>query len=191
MGLESFIGTQDLDVNELESAVFLELAAGAEPQALADNLVVKIDVPREAAEAIVGNQNARLQETMHHIADRLEMRDRPKDLESQLVDDGWPDELAKSFVAKIAQDLQGLAKDPGGNSQLLAKSRRRMLFGILWFAGGLFATWVTQYSAEHGGGNSYTLLAWGPILYGLVLFGHAALQWCRYKITRVDTPEST
>jgi hypothetical protein len=191
MGLEKFIGTEELDVSELEAAVYLELAAGAEPRALADNLVVKIDVPREDAEAMVGNQNARLQETMHHIADRLEMRDRSKDLESQLVEDGWPDDLAKSFVAKIAQELQGLAQDPGGNPQLLAKSRRRMLFGLLWFAGGSFATWFTQYSAEHGGGNTYALLAWGPILYGLVLFVHAALQWCRYKLTRVDTREST
>jgi hypothetical protein len=191
MGLEKFIGTQELDLHELASAVFLELAAGAEPQALADNLVVKIDVPREDAEVIVGNQNARLQETMHHIADRLEMRDRPKDLESQLVEDGWPNELAASFVSKIARDLQGLAKDPDGNARLLAKSRRRMLFGILWFAGGSLVTWFTQYSAEHGGGNSYALLAWGPILYGLVLFFHAAVQWSRYKLIRVDTRESS
>jgi hypothetical protein len=185
MGLERFFGAQDIDLPQLRHAVHLELAAGGDPQPLADELVVKLDLPREEAEAIVGGENARLQESMHRVADRLEMRDRPEDLARQLGDDGWPEELARGFVARIQQDLKSLAKDPAGNEQLLAKARRRMGFGVLWFAGGAFATWFSQYSAEHGGSNQYVLLAWGPIIYGLVLFGHAAFQWTRYKLTRV------
>jgi hypothetical protein len=183
MRLEKFVGTQELVLDELVDAVLLELAEGAEPDSLAQFLIEKVELPRDEAEAIVGWQNARLPERMHFIADRLEQRDRPADLAGGLVDEGWPFDLARDFVARTQRGLVELARTPAGRDQLLAKSRRRMLYGIAWFSGGVFATWLTQYAAEHGNG-SYVLLAWGPIIYGLVLFGYSAFQWCRYAVRR-------
>ncbi len=63
----------------------------------------------------------------------------------------------------------------------MAKSRRGRLFGVLWLAGGIFATWFIGHAARHGDAN-YRLLAWGPIIFGMVLFGHSAYRWCRYKV---------
>ena len=61
-----------------------------------------------------------------------------------------------------------------------------MLYGLLWFAGGAFATWITGYAAEQGNG-SYQLLAWGPIIYGLVSFAWFAFRWGRYKFGGAPT----
>jgi hypothetical protein len=181
--LQKFVGSDDLVIDELTDVVFLELAGGADPATLVWFLTEKAELPAEESAALVGNQNARLQEKMHFIADRLEQRDRPAELAGQLIDEGWPKDLAHAFVAQTGLDLKQLAKDPEGRKQLLSKSRRRMVFGLAWFAGGALATWFTQYSADHGN-NEYVLLAWGPIIYGIVLFAHSAFQWGRYKLAR-------
>ncbi len=181
--LDKFVGSDDLVIEELVESVFLELVSGANPETLVKFLTESVELPVDESAAIVGEQNARLQDRMHHIADRLEQRDRPESLAGQLVDDGWPGDLAREFVARMGLELKQLANNPEGREQLLAKSRRRMLYGVAWFAGGAFATWFTQYSADHGN-NQYVLLAWGPILYGLILFAHSAFQWGRYKLAR-------
>jgi hypothetical protein len=179
--LQKFVGPDDLVIEDLIEAVFLELASGVDPTMLVRFLTEKVELPAEDAAALVGDQNARLQERMHAIADRLEQRDRPAELAGQLIDEGWPKDLAHAFVAQTGLELKQLAKDPEGRKQLLAKTRRRMFFGLAWFGGGALATWFTHYSADHGN-NQYVLLAWGPILYGIILFAHSAFQWCRYKL---------
>jgi hypothetical protein len=185
--LGKFVGTDDLAIDELNEAVHLELASGGDPAALAAFLTERVQLPAEEAAALVGNQNARLQERMHFIADRLEERDRPAELAGQLIDEGWPEDLAHAFVARISQELVQLANDPEGRKQLLSKSRRRMLSGLAWFGGGALVTWFTQFAADHGN-SEYAVLAWGPIIYGIVLFTHAAIQWCRYSL---KSPERT
>jgi hypothetical protein len=187
MRVGEFAGPGDIEPAKLAAAVFFDLVDGVDPDDLVRFLVERIELPLDEAQALVGNENGRLQATMHGIADRLEeRRERPEMIVADLVEQGWPAAMARPFVGRMQQELAQLARTTAGRDQLLAKARRGMQFGILWFAGGAFATWITGYAAEHGNG-SYQLLAWGPIIYGMVLFGYSAFRWCRFKLAAAPT----
>lgn len=183
MRIEKFAEPGDIDPAELASAIYFDLVEGAAPETLVRFLNERVELPLEESQSLVGQQNARLEERMHATADvLLEQRERPADVISGLIAQGWQRPLAESFVARIQADLEQLARTSAGRDQLLAKSRRGMWIGLAWFAGGALATWFTGYSAEHGNG-SYQLLAWGPIAYGIALFGTSAFRWCRYRLS--------
>jgi hypothetical protein len=180
MRVEQFAGPGDIELAELASAVFFDLVEGADPGELVRFLTDKVELPPAEATEIVGQENAKLQELMLQVAERLERNARPVDIAGDLVDRDWSRVLANSFVTRMQQDLGRLAQTAAGRDQLLAASRRRMLFGLLWFGGGVLVTWFTQYAAqEHGGGHA--LIAWGAVVYGLALLGMGAYQWFRRR----------
>ena len=180
MRVTQFVGPDELDPVELGDSVHLDLAEGADPGELIRILTEQVELPPEEAQEIVGQQNAKLQEMMHYVAERLERSDRTIDIIDGLVELNWPRTLAREFVARVQQELGHLARTDEGRGQLLAASRRRMLFGLAWFGGGIFVTWFTQYSAETRGGG-YAVIAWGAILYGFALFCMGAYRWIRHK----------
>ncbi len=52
--------------------------------------------------------------------------------------------------------------------RLLERRGKRLVgFGIAWFALGLVVTIVTYSAANNAGGGVY-IVAWGPMLYGVV-----------------------
>jgi hypothetical protein len=180
MRVAKFSEPGDIDPSELASAVFFDLVEGVDPEELVRFLADRVELPLAEAQTIVGRENARVQERMHWVVEQGEQRERPAAIANRLIEQGWPGPLARGFVERVALELETLAKSSTGREQLMGVERRRMLYGLLWFGGGVFATWITGYSAEHGDGN-YQLLAWGPILFGLIQFLHAAFRWCRYK----------
>jgi len=187
MRVDRFAEPGDIEPAELASAVFFDLGEGVDPETLVRFLGERVELPLEEAQAIVGKENGRLQDRMHWVADQLEQqRQRPPAIADTLVEQDWPAALAAAFVDRTQRELSLLAQSAAGRDQLMAKSRRGMLFGLLWFAGGAFATWISQYAVEHGFG-SYLLLAWGPIIFGVVLFAHSAFRWCRHRFARTLT----
>lgn len=187
MRIEKFAEPGEIDATELGSAIYFDLAEGADPAELIRFLNERVELPLEDCQQLVGQRNAMLEEQMHVVADALvEQRERPAELIGRLAAQGWPDALAEAFVGRVQRDLEQLAQTSAGREQLMAKARRGMWIGLAWFAGGAFATWFTGYSAEHGNG-SYQLLAFGPILFGLALFGTSAVRWCRYRFSGSQT----
>ncbi len=188
MRLTRFVGSGDIDPEELTGAVFAELIDGADPGDLVRFLTRDVELPRDEAEELVGQLNARLQDTMQYVAGRLDERERPAELIDGLVADGWSKEQAARFVEHTRQELTRLSTSAEGLDQLLARSRRRMIAGIIWFAAGLAITAFTQFDAESRGGG-YALVAYGPIIYGAILFCHSAWRWSRHKYRRSRTAD--
>jgi hypothetical protein len=183
MRLEAFVGPGDIDPEQLSDAVFAELVDGADPQQIVHFLTGRVELPHDEAIELVGQINAGLQERMQVVAGRLDERERPETLIRELVEVGWSEAQAARFVGRTREELAGLSDSAEGLDQLLAKTRRRFIAGLLWFAAGVAVTAFTQFDAERRGGG-YALLAYGPILYGIILAGHSAIRWMKHKYRR-------
>lgn len=83
-----------------------------------------------------------------------------KRLEAELTSKG----LDKETAAKVVSDT--FARHAASVNRAGA---RKMLYGALWCIGGIGITLWTYSEAKAGGGGVY-LVAWGAILYGLILF---------------------
>lgn len=58
--------------------------------------------------------------------------------------------------------------------ELKQRGRKRMIFGALWFVGGLIVT-ATTYAAASSGGTY--VITYGAIIYGIVLFIQGVLDY--------------
>ena len=71
----------------------------------------------------------------------------------------------------------------------ISKSQRLKSQGLWTLVGGLAITIATQVLAENGGGGIY-ILAWGPVLFGPVLFFRGVmLQGTPEDVIEIDEPE--
>lgn len=100
----------------------------------------------------------------------------------ELVKQGWPKDGATQFVDGIQQQLRESEEEyrrtPEGRQALARQSRRRMLSGFLWAAGGTAVTAVTYSAASEGG---YYVAAWGAIIFGIIDFLRGLVGWLKYR----------
>jgi hypothetical protein len=183
--LEKFVDSGDIDPAELSAAAFFDLAEGAEPQMLAQYLVDKVGLAEVEAARLIGEQNARLEATLHELARKLEDGVESRALSNSLVESDWPRELADAVVARTRRDLAALAHTRAGRDQLLAGNRRRFWSGIIWILVGV-AFAAAPWLAAQGGGE-YTpglllfALIFGPILFGVGQIIRGVLLWFGYR----------
>jgi len=76
----------------------------------------------------------------------------------KLVEQGLDEESATIVVNNLEKEINKNKKE---------KAEKNMLYGALWFIGGVIVTAVT-YSAASGGGTY--VVAWGAIIFGAVQF---------------------
>jgi len=186
MRLEKFVDSGDIHPAELGSAIFFDLAEGAEPEDLVRFLTGPVGLSEEESRLNVGSQNARLEETLHRLARGIEDGKDSRSLSNMLVEADWPRALADAVVARTRRELGTLAKTHDGRDQLLAASRRRMYAGIAWNLVGLgvaFAMWLgsRQGETEYVPGLLGIAIVLGPIFVGIAQFIRGVVLWFGYK----------
>jgi hypothetical protein len=81
-----------------------------------------------------------------------------------------PDEIEDVVTrarARISKKLEQKEAEHSAayEEEVQAQRRKDLLYGALWFGGGLLLTVATCSAAQDAGGGRY-VLAWGPMLYG-------------------------
>lgn len=85
-------------------------------------------------------------------------------IQSLLVDRGLDQDLAAMVIANLIQSESAAYSTAG---------KQNMIFGALWFFGGVAVTVFTKMGA--GAGGVY-IVAWGAIVFGAVQFIRGAVQ---------------
>lgn len=80
------------------------------------------------------------------------------EVKQELVDKGMPEEVAGKIVDEVELQIAQAKKE---------RANKDMLYGSLWFIGGVIVTAVS-YSAAGGGGRY--VITWGAIIFGAVQF---------------------
>jgi len=100
----------------------------------------------------------------------------------ELVKQGWHKEEAVQFVGSVGQQLKDYAEEykrtPEGRQAMASQYQRRMLYGILWAAGGTAVTIATYEAASEGG---FFIVAWGAIIFGIIDFFRGLFGWLQYR----------
>lgn len=103
-----------------------------------------------------------------HVATLLAQGQSQEQVAKILVEQGWEDETARSFVQSVAAALDDYRNSPEGRQAIASKYLKHMGFGALWFIGGGLFTAVT-YGAASSGGGTY-VVAYGAIIVGAIEF---------------------
>jgi hypothetical protein len=88
----------------------------------------------------------------------VEAKKSEQETKEVLVSQGLSEEAAAMVVENIKTQIKEAKQE---------KANKDMMFGALWFFGGLIVTIVT-YSNASGGGRY--VVAWGAILFGAIQF---------------------
>jgi hypothetical protein len=84
---------------------------------------------------------------------------RPRQqIAADLVGQGWAQADADKAVADVDTAMRGAKRAAG---------KRKIIFGCLWFFGGLAVTAITYAAASGNGGGTY-VVTWGAIIFGAV-----------------------
>jgi hypothetical protein len=80
----------------------------------------------------------------------------------------------------ISQSTQPAIIQPT-QTESAARHVRRMIFGLLWFAGGTVVTLGTYISAAQNPNGGHYFIAWGAILFGALDFFVGLNGWMKHK----------
>ena len=76
---------------------------------------------------------------------------------------GAPEQLVRDFYTEIARLAEEYRNSPEGKKNISSQASKRILYGLLWAAGGAIATFAGMEAAS--GGGTYFVF-WGAIVYG-------------------------
>lgn len=117
-----------------------------------------------------------------YVARKLGEGKDKRGLTKEFVKLGWPKETATQFVDDVDEELKRCVEEyrrtPEGRQAMAAQSRRRMLYGFVWAAGGTAVTIGTYEAASEGG---VFFIAWGAIIFGIVDFLRGLFGWLKYR----------
>jgi hypothetical protein len=120
-----------------------------------------------------------------YAAKLLESGSSPADVRRRLLEMGWDEKTASLCVVELLQAREGKVEEASGSrrqsvalskqeSQTLREiGQKNMLYGALWFLGGLVVTLLT-FTAAQGGGRY--VIAWGAVVFGAIQFMRGYVQ---------------
>jgi hypothetical protein len=125
--------------------------------------------------ATTDRANDPVEQLAGHIATLLSQGQSQEKVAGILIEQGWEEETARTFVQSVNAALDDYRNSPEGRQALSSKYLKHMGFGALWFIGGGLFTAITFGAASSGGGTyvvAYGAIAAGAIEFFWGLFGY-------------------
>ena len=105
-----------------------------------------------------------VEQIYHFAAELMQRGSSDRDVTSKLVAQGLDAEVAGIVVRNLRHGKSKVIRQAG---------QRNMLYGTLWWVGGIIVTALTYEAAKEGG--SY-IVAWGAVVFGAIQFFRGLLQ---------------
>ena len=114
-----------------------------------------------------------------HVATLLAQGQSQEKVAGILVEQGWEEETARTFVQSVGAALDDYRNSPEGRQALASKYLKHIGFGALWFIGGGLFTAIT-YGAASSGGGTY-VVAYGAIIAGAIEFCWGLFGYLKHR----------
>lgn len=100
-----------------------------------------------------------------HAAEQMRNGTKNHAIVNNLVEQGLDEESANIVVSNLVKARKEQKHEQG---------KKNMIFGILWFIGGLVVTAATYSAASNGG---HYIVAWGAVIFGAIQFLQGLFQY--------------
>lgn len=116
-----------------------------------------------------------LEQTYTYIDQSLWEGKSEDEVVKELVKLNYSKDIAMEMINNRKETLyEEYKRTPEGRKMVASVHKRRMISGILWFAGGLTITLVTYALAEGGG---WYFIFFGAIIFGFIDFVRGLIGW--------------
>jgi hypothetical protein len=129
--------------------------------------------------ATTDRANDPVEQLAGHIATLLSQGQSQEKVAGILIEQGWEEETARTFVQSVNAALDDYRNSPEGRQALSSKYLKHMGFGALWFIGGGLFTAIT-YGAASSGGGTY-VVAYGAIIAGAIEFFWGLFGYLKHR----------